>query len=100
MVLVLGFVGFLVLMGIGGFAAIGMTVKDADKVKKMEAAPGPILDALFDGSPQVVYAPHDRSGGLTMMTLVKGAGEHGYKMVVENGNMATRTVVFEKTAQV
>jgi hypothetical protein len=98
LLLLLMVVGFLVLMGVGGWVAIFWSASDAAKVKKMEAAPGETLDALFDGSPQVVYAPHVNSGGLTLPTLVRGAGEHGYRMVQESGRMVNRTVVFEKTA--
>jgi len=98
LVLVVGVVGFFVMLGLSGFAAFGMAAKDDAKVKRLEADPDATLEALFDGSPQVTYAPHDRSGGLTLPTLVKGAGERGYRMVQENGRMATRTVVFEKVA--
>lgn len=96
---VLFVVGVVVVMGVSGWAALGLAARDETKVKELEANPGPVLDELFDGSPQVVYAPKHSSGGLTTATLVKGAGERGYRMVSETGRMATRTVVFEKVTR-
>lgn len=89
-------VGGFLLMAFGGLAAFGMAAKDTARVAELEKDPGATLDRLFDGSPQVVYAPKERSGGLTTETLVKGAGERGYRFVSETGEMAVRKVVFEK----
>jgi len=88
---------FFMFMGLAGLIAIGMASGDAKRLKEMEANPGPILDGLFDGAPQVVYAPNDSSGGLTTATLLTGASAHGYRMVQETGQMGTRSLVFEKT---
>jgi hypothetical protein len=96
LVAVIGFVAFIVFCC---FATIAGLSRDEGKIKKLEANPGPTFATLFDGSPQVVYAPHDSSGGMTMATLLKGAGEHGYRMVQESGLKGTRSVVFEKTAR-
>jgi hypothetical protein len=70
--------------------------KDQAKINALEHYAGPILDRLFDGSGQVIYAPKDRCGGLTTPTLVKAAYVRGYKMTSETGTMAIRQVVFDK----
>lgn len=93
---VLVVVGGVLLMAAGGLTAFGMAAKDTARVAELEKDPAATLDRLFDGSPQVVYAPKDRSGGLSTATLVKGANERGYRLVSETGRMAVRTVVFEK----
>jgi hypothetical protein len=98
-VLVVLVIGCIAVMGLTGFAGLALFTRDQREIKKLEANPEPVLKALFDGADQVVYAPHDSSGGLTMATLLRGAGEHGYRMVAGTGQSGTRSVVFERTAQ-
>lgn len=92
-VLVVG--GLVVLFGAAGWATLGMAATDDKRARQLEADPAAALEALFDGSPQVVYAPQTRHG-LSTATLVRAAGERGYRMVSEQGVMATRQVVFER----
>lgn len=89
LVLALGFLGLVF------WAAIGMFAHDDKKAARLEQDPGPVLDQLFDGSDQVVYQPGTR-WSLSTPTLIAGANAHGYRLVSDTGNMATRTVVFAR----
>lgn len=88
--------GLVVLFGAAGWGALGMAAVDDKRAEALEADPSATLDGLFDGSPQVVYAPGTRHG-LSTSTLVKAANERGYRLLSEQGQMATRQVVFERT---
>lgn len=46
--------------------------------KEHRANPGPIMDRLFDGSPQVTYTP-GMGSHLSLDTLTRGASERGYR---------------------
>jgi hypothetical protein len=102
MIALLVVVVLLVLGGLifAGWAGFGLFMVDERRVEQLEADAKPILDQVFGGgTDQVVYAPHDRSGGLSTETLVRGANERGYRMVSETGQMATRTVTFERAGE-
>jgi hypothetical protein len=81
---------------VGAFGGFAVAARSESKQKIHEANAEKILNALFDGSPSVVYAAPDISGGLKIETLVRGANENGYRLVSETGQMASRRVVFER----
>ncbi len=90
-VVILGVIG---MFCAAGWYAIGSSISDGRKVRELD--PAAICAQLFDGSPQVVYAPRARHGGLPLPALIQGANAYGYRLVSESGQMATRTVVFAK----
>ena len=89
--------GALLALGVAGAYAVASFMRGSARQARLEADPSAVVSELFDGSPQVVYAPHDTSGGLSTATLVRHASRSGYRLVSETGVMATRTLVFEKT---
>jgi hypothetical protein len=95
MILLLLVVAALMFLGVIFWGAIALFVHDDAKAKRLEADPVPILDQLFDGSLQVVYQPGTR-WSLSTPTLIAGANAHGYRLVSDTGNMATRTVIFAR----
>lgn len=86
--------GFLVLLGVFVFFVFGGLFKVDHDQKKAEANAKQILDATFDGRPDVTFTPHMRT--LKYETVVLGAKERGYKLTHQAGNQYS-TLVFEKT---
>lgn len=75
-----------------GLAVIGKSERDQ---KKAESNSAEILDAAFDGRPNVTF--NVNWGSLKYETVIMGATERGYRLAHQAGDLKTAmTLVFEK----
>lgn len=82
----------LAIFGVVGFLVLGKTGHDQ---KKSEDSAPKILDAAFDGRPDVTFKLHMRT--LKYETVIAGAKARGYKLVHQADNQyGPHTLMFEK----
>lgn len=86
----------LVIIGIFVFVVFGGVLKTESDQKKAESHAGVILDAAFDGRPNVTFNTSMRS--LKYETVILGAQERGYKLT-HQANGQYGALLFEKTPE-
>lgn len=86
----------LLIFGFIAFGVFGIIVlfRLESAQKKAEKNADALLDAAFDGSPDVTYQTNLRS--LKFDTVVLGAKSRGYKLVHQGGSENSKTLIFEK----
>lgn len=87
----------LLLLGVAAFGLLGIIViGQANKGQKTaESQSEQILDATFDGRPDVTFTVNMRT--LKYETVVLGAKQRGYKLVHQaDNNYGPHTLIFEK----
>lgn len=83
-----------VILGVVGIVVLTKTGGDQ---KKAEANAGAILDAAFNGQPDVTFSLNMRT--LKYETVMAGARQRGYRLVDKAENQyGPHTLIFEKVA--
>lgn len=96
MFIVLLVVGFFVVVAVFVFVVFGGVLKVEGDQKKAESHADTILDAAFDGRPNVTFNTSMRS--LKYETVILGAHERGYKLT-HQANGQYGALLFEKTPE-
>lgn len=94
MIIVLLLLGVLAFFGMIVFFVFGGLFKVESDQKKAENDADRILDAAFDGRPDVTFTTHMRT--LKYETVILGAKERGYKLT-HQASGSYGALMFEKT---
>ena len=94
MIIIFLLLGVLAFFGAVVFFVFGGLFKVESDQKKAEGDAERILDAAFDGRPNVTFNTHMRT--LKYETVILGAKGRGYKLTHQVGNQYG-TLMFEKT---